>query len=153
MKWPLFHYSGTLYRGSYAGDNLIVTTQCFFPLLWPFFFQLLPSSGKTPPPTYTPSNRPIRGDTASLWRLLFLCSDVMPAFTEFAVSAFHSKFKWFFCYFQISRSDIGLVIAACRLSLIGCCLVLVALETAQNPKKCRAVYGLEQQQLWCAPCR
>nr|CAB3266870.1 Tcf transcription factor 7 [Phallusia mammillata] len=25
--------------------------------------------------------------------------------------------------------------------------------TAQNPKKCRAVFGLEQQQLWCAPCR
>jgi len=25
--------------------------------------------------------------------------------------------------------------------------------TAQTPKKCRAVYGLESQNLWCAPCR
>jgi hypothetical protein len=33
------------------------------------------------------------------------------------------------------------------------CLTIVTLFSAANMKKCRARYGLDQQNLWCKPCR
>ena len=39
------------------------------------------------------------------------------------------------------------------LSRASCYVFLCLLECMNNPKKCRARFGLEQQSQWCKPCR
>lgn len=58
------------------------------------------------------------------------------------------------CVNHISSRSFGFLFIFCMFCIhCSCTPQLFWLQIAQNPKKCRAVFGLEQQQLWCAPCR